>query len=149
VLAGVPSAHLLGITTYITTDLASVPLLWLGPLALYLVTFIIAFSRRPPISHALAARVLPIAALVPSILLAAHAGAGEPVWIDLPIHLVAFFFAALACHGELARDRPDAAHLTGYYLHLSVGGVLGGLAVVLVAPLVFASVTEYPLALVL
>lgn len=147
-LAFVPSSLLLGVTTYLSTDIATIPLLWILPLALYLLTFILAFARRPVVSPWLGQRVLPIGILVLLVLLLAE-GVQPPIVVTVALHLLVFFVAGLFCHGELARDRPSPQHLTAFYLWLAVGGVLGGLFNALVAPLVFPRVYEYPLALVL
>jgi hypothetical protein len=152
-LSFVPSSLLLGCTTYISTDLAPIPLMWVVPLALYLLTFILVFAKRPPIPHQLASRVLPIAvlALVLQVLMVATQFRGLPFWVLPLIHLFTFFVVALVGHGELAKDRPAPVHLTEFYLWMSVGGVLGGVFNALVAPVVFqhTGLTEYPLALVL
>ncbi|MBM4276090.1 MAG: hypothetical protein FJ134_16790, partial [Deltaproteobacteria bacterium] len=142
-----PSSLLLGITTYITTDIAAVPLLWIIPLALYLLTFVIVFSRRPLISHRLMVAVQPAAMLLVAILFLWGLQA-EGVWVIF-LHLLAFFVTAMVCHGELARSRPPTLHLTEYYLWIAVGGVLGGIFNAIVAPLIFKSLAEYPLVLVL
>jgi SAM-dependent methyltransferase len=144
-LALVPSSLMLGLTTYLTTDIASVPLLWTLPLALYLLTFILVFAKIGDRVTPLAARALPIAAVTVIFLLLAEIK--HPAGLLVPLHLLIFFIIALAIHGKLASLRPDPAHLTEYYLCLSIGGVLGGLLNTLVAPLVFSSVVEYPLAI--
>jgi hypothetical protein len=146
-LAFVPSSLMLGVTSYITTDLAPVPLLWIIPLALYLLTFIVVFARKPLIPHAWVVRILPLAVALTAIMTLM----GDVGWglAALPIHLTTFFLVGLACHGELVRDRPAVAHLTRFYLSMSVGGVLGGLFNALLAPQLFESVAEYPLAMVL
>lgn len=142
-----PSSLLLGITTYITTDIAAVPLLWIIPLALYLLTFVIVFSRRPLISHRLMVAVQPAAVLLVAILFLWGLQA-EGVWVIF-LHLLAFFVTAMVCHGELAQSRPPTFHLTEYYLWIAVGGVLGGIFNAIIAPLIFKSLAEYPLVLVL
>lgn len=147
-LAFAPSSLLLGVTTYITTDLAAVPLLWVLPLTLYLLTFVIVFSRRPAIPHAWMIRAMPYAAIVLAGLLCVGVYGHLPIPFLL-VHLAAFFVLAMVCHGELAQSRPDSAHLTEYYLWVSLGGVLGGAFNALVAPVLFDSVAEYPVALVL
>ncbi len=147
VLAFVPSSLLLGVTTHVSTDVAAMPLFWVVPLAAYLGTFILVFARRPPVSHALMIRLLPFLATVTAVVLVSDIA--DPLWAMVGIHLLTFACAAMVCHGELARDRPHPAHLTEFYLWLALGGVLGGLFNSLVAPLVFAGVAEYPLALVL
>jgi spermidine synthase len=146
-LAAVPSSLLLSVTTYISTDIAAIPLLWVVPLAIYLLTFILAFGRRRLVPHRLWVEALPVAMLPLVLVLVARAT--EPLALVIPTHLVAFFVAAMVCHGELARERPAPRHLTGFYLWLSLGSVLGGALTALVAPLLFTSVAEYPLALVL
>ncbi len=143
--SAVPSALLLGVTGHVSTDIASAPLLWVAPLALYLLSFVNAFARRPWIPPWLAARAMAFG----MVLLAAVFPWREPVGIFFPLHLGAFLCVALACHGELARRRPEAGRLTEFYLCLSVGGLLGGVLVALAAPLAFDSVLEYPLALAL
>ena len=147
VLAFVPSSLLLGVTTFLTTDVAAVPLLWIVPLVVYLLTFVLVFSRRTILSHKLISRALPLW-MLPLVWLIVF-NTGLPVAVQGPVHLLAFFLAAMVCHGELAQRRPDGRYLTEFYLSMSVGGVLGGLFNALIAPLVFTTVLEYPLALVL
>ena len=147
VLAFVPSSLLLGVTTYITTDLAAVPLLWVLPLAIYLLTFILAFGRWPRLlHHMVVALTLPLSLLVIFLMVSALP---ERIWVIVLWHFGLLFVIALACHGTLALDRPGPLHLTEFYLLISVGGVLGGLFNALVAPLVFSSLIEYPLMMVL
>jgi hypothetical protein len=143
-LAFVPSSLLLGVTQHISTDIASAPLLWVVPLTLYLGTFVIVFARRPVIPHRVAMFIQ-----VPMVLVFALL----PYWyvyhlrLILPLHLMVFFFVALVCHGELAKLRPAPRRLTEFYLWMSLGGVLGGAFTALLAPNIFATVMEYPLAL--
>ena len=146
-LAFVPSSLVMGVTTYVTTDLVAVPLLWVVPLALYLLSFVIVFARRRVVPRGLAAKVLPGAAVM--LALVYLSGATQPAWFLIFFHLLFLFFAALVCHGQLADERPDARHLSEFYLWLAVGGVLGGLFNALVAPLVFRTVVEYPLVIIL
>ncbi len=146
-LAFVPSSLMLGVTTYLSSEIAAVPLLWVIPLALYLLTFVIAFARREIFPRSLLVRALPI--VVVPLVVALNMQATEPIgWLML-LHLAVFFVAALLCHSQLAAERPAAEHLTGFYLWLSIGGVLGGAFNALVAPVVFSVVAEYPLAIVL
>jgi hypothetical protein len=144
-LAAVPSSLLLSVTSYITTDLA-VPLLWVFPLALYLATFALVFGRRAILSRRAMQVLLPFAAAVPLVMVAGYVR-GAPIFI--PFHLLALFVAAMACHGWLAASRPAVRRLTEFYLWLSIGGAIGGLFNLLVAPLVFRTLAEYPLGLVL
>jgi len=146
-LAFVPSSLMLSVTTYISTDIAAVPLLWVIPLALYLLTFVLVFASKPPLPHWLMVRVLPFVLLPLVVLLAAHLT--ETTLLLIILHLVAFFAVAMVCHGEIARDRPTPRHLTQFYLWISLGGVLGGVFNALLAPIIFSGVWEYPLTLVL
>lgn len=212
-LAFVPSSLMLGATTYITTDIAAIPLLWVTPLALYLLSFIIVFSHVPAWLQWL---ILTVSGAVIGCLLAALlwdmtlsgsrpffqllirsflvVGIGVGIygawwgwnhrntdmlhramvlvmpllvlgllffmlselktlhhWItwSLCMHLTTLFVVAMVCHGELAQDRPSAKYLTGYYLWMSVGGVLGGLFNALLAPLIFTGIVEYELVMML
>jgi len=138
---------MLGVTTYLTTDIASVPLLWVIPLALYLLTFILVFARRQYVSVVWLAKVLPLAAIALAFLLLTDVK--DPVWLLIVLHLGFFFLAAMVSHARLAATRPAPERLTEFYLWLSVGGVLGGLFNALISPAVFRTVVEYPLGMVL
>jgi hypothetical protein len=146
-LAFVPSSLMLAVTTYFSTDIAPVPLFWIAPLALYLLTFIVAFSVRSSTPQSIADRFMPL--LVLPLVMLMIAGAGISLWVAIPLHLAAFTMAALVCHGRLAADRPAAAHLTEFYFWIAFGGMLGGLFNTLAAPLLFSRVVEYPLVLIL
>lgn len=147
-LAALPSSLMLGVTTYLTTDVAPIPLFWVIPLMLYLLTFILVFARRPVYPAPWMRRVLCLPAVVLTIAFVAEVT--EPAWLFILLHLLVFFIAAMICHAELAKDRPPAKeYLTEFYLYMSLGGVLGGLFNVLVAPLIFRTVLEYPLAIIL
>ncbi len=146
-LAFVPSSLTLSVTTYLTTDIAAIPLLWVVPLAIYLLTFVLVFARRPLLPHALLLRWLPLVVLLVTLVLLSEAT--EPIGVVIGLHLLCLFWVSMVCHGELARSRPPGERLTEFYLWLAVGGVLGGLFNALVAPLLFQSVVEYPLVLVL
>jgi hypothetical protein len=145
VLAFVPSSYMLGVTTYMTTDLAAMPLLWVIPLALYLLTFILTFARRPPLAHRWMIMAFPMAAVMQALVMNISS-ATQPFFI--PVHLLSFFLAAMVCHGELARTRPTREHLTAFYLTMASGGVLGGLFNAIFAPIAFDRVAEYPMALI-
>jgi hypothetical protein len=147
-LAFAPSSLMLGVTNYITTDIASVPLLWIIPLALYLLTMVFAFSRRKFFSVRFGELIVPGATIVLLVLyLGESAVYGSRVLILL--HLAYFFFAALMCHSQLAEDRPGPQHLAQFYVWLSLGGVLGGIFNAIIAPMLFRAVVEYPLAILL
>lgn len=145
-LAALPSSLMLGVTTHLTTDVASAPFLWIVPLALYLVTFIIAFQTKP--------------AIHPQVTLVLHAGfaamcaamlpfPAQSFALELPVHVITFFVTALMCHQALAARRPDASRLTEFYLWMSLGGVLGGAFNAFLAPALFPDTWEYPLVLAL
>jgi hypothetical protein len=144
-LALLPSSLMLAVTSYLTTDIAAVPLMWVVPLALYLATFVIAFGSRADWWREVADRRLPLPIVALVVFMILHATG--PGWIIVPVHLIAFGLAALLCHCELARDRPPASQLTEFYFWISIGGMLGGMFNTLVAPAVFNSILEYPLAL--
>lgn len=145
-LAFVPSSLVLGITNYLTTDIAAVPLLWTLPLAIYLLTFVLAFARRQLVSIGMLARIAAGAAVLVTLVLLS--GATEPVWFLVAVHLAFFFFAALTLHTRLAALRPASARLAEYYLWLAIGGALGGFFNALIAPLIFTTTLEYPLAII-
>jgi hypothetical protein len=145
--AAVPAGLLVAVTAHISTDVAAVPLLWVLPLALYLLTLVIVFARRPVVPHWLVVAVQPafVIALVAVIIF-------DPVKTIvglLAVHLSVFFVNALMCHGELARTRPAPRYLTAFYLWISAGGVIGGIAAGLIAPHVFNWVAEYPILIAL
>ena len=146
-LAFIPSSLLFGVTSYITTEIAPTPLLWTIPLALYLVTFVLAFARRNLLPERLANTALGGLALLLTLVIVA--GATEPTGAIVLLHLCFFFVAAMVCHSKLANDRPDASRLAEFYLCVAVGGMLGGLFNTLIAPSVFNTLIEYPLVIVL
>src|SRR6185503_16493854 len=117
---------------YVTADVAAVPLLWVIPLALYLLTFVIAFTKRQFASAALLNRLMIVGALVVTLILAS--GATEPAWVLILANLGFFFVATMLCHGQLANDRPSVRHLPEYYLWIALGGALGSVFNVLIAP---------------
>jgi SAM-dependent methyltransferase len=145
-LAAIPSSLMLGVTTHLATDVASAPFMWVAPLALYLVTFIIAFQTKPMIPPYWAL-LLQAAALPATVFLLPQQG--NALALQLVLHLGCFFLSALVCHQALVARRPDPAHLTIFYLCLSIGGVVGGAFNAFVAPQAFDWVMEYPLVLVL
>jgi hypothetical protein len=146
-LAAVPSGLLVAVTAHISTDVAAVPLLWVVPLALYLLSFVVAFSRRPLIPHRLVVAVQP-AFIIGLIAVIIYDPISSIIGL-LAVHLTVFFVNALMCHGELARTRPPPRHLTAFYLWISAGGVIGGVATGLIAPHAFNWVAEYPILIAL
>ena len=147
-LAFVPSSLTLGVTTFISTDLAAVPLLWVIPLALYLLSFAITFGPAPARRlTTMAAYLHPVLAI--AVLAILHRPALVPTSGHLILHPLLLFSVGLVAHGRLAASRPSPSRLTEFYLWVAVGGVLGGIFNALVAPLVFDSILEYPLAIAL
>jgi len=146
-LAFVPSSLLLGLTNFISTDIASVPLLWIIPLTVYLFSFVVVFSRWNDKSHAWFVRLQPVF-LIPFVAYAFINPADLPYWMYLFFHVIAFFFAIMVCHGELAAQRPHSQHLTTYYLIMSFAGMLGGMFNTFVAPFIFNGIYEYPLMII-
>jgi len=146
-LAFVPSSLMLGVTTFISTDMASIPLLWIIPLSLYLLTFIIVFSNVSKDVHLLMALLMPVMVLLLVFMMTSKVGA--KFGMQVVLHMATFFIVAMVCHGELARTRPSPKHLTDFYLIMSLGGMLGGLFNALVAPIVFTFTSEYPITLVM
>jgi hypothetical protein len=146
-LAFVPSSLMLGVTTALTTDVPAIPLFWVLPLAIYLMSFVLVFAKRPPISHHWLIRRLPfliLIALIPTV-----SKTELPMLALLVMCLLTLFAVAMVCHGELARSRPQVRRLTEFYLWISFGGVLGGIFNSLVAPVIFSTVVEFPIALIL
>lgn len=145
-LAAIPSSLMLGLTSHLTTDVASAPLFWVIPLALYLVTFILAFSDRRFASDDL---LLKLQLCAVALCLALLPYSTESFALQFVVNLGAFFLSALACHFRLYDLRPDPSRLTDFYLCMSLGGVIGGIFNALIAPVLFTSVVEYPAVLVL
>lgn len=147
-LSFVPCSMMLGVTLYITTDIAATPLFWVLPLALYLFTFIITFNTKPLITHGWVIRnslFFLTFTLLGFILEVNQVRAWELVLFNL----LSFFVLSLLCHGELYQKRPPASSLTLFYLCLAMGGVLAGLFNGIIAPHWFNNVYEYPIAILL
>ncbi len=145
-LAAIPSSLMLGVTAYLSTDVASAPFLWVVPLALYLSTFVIAFQARPIIPLWLTLTLQAAASAVCVGMVAFRTGEWAFIFA---VHLIAFFLITLMCHQRMAARRPPPDRLTEFYLLMSLGGVVGGAFTALVAPVIFNNVYEYPLMLVL
>ncbi len=142
-ISAVPSGLLIAVTAYISTDIAAAPLLWVIPLSLYLLTWILVFQRRALIPHKTMLFLQPFA--IAGIVVLLYYAGWIPLLDSLTGHLVAFFIITMACHGELARTRPAPQFLTTFYVSLSLGGMIGGLFSGLVAPYAFSWVAEYPI----
>ncbi len=143
-LAFFPSSLMLGVTQYISTDIGSMPLLWVPPLALYLLTFILVFAKNEIRLPSISRTILPIAVM---LTLAASVTEIE-MWVLILVHLATFFLIAMYFHGRLAETRPDTEGLTDFFIWMSVGGALGGLFNSLLAPAIFDRPLEYTTILV-
>ena len=146
-LAFLPSAMMLAVTTYITADVASAPLFWVLPLAIYIATFMLAFGRRQRAAPRWLARFQAVALVLAAAMTLVGAAGLVRLGLSLGIALTAFGLTAALCHLKLAQERPEVGHLTRYFLLISVGGVLGGLFAGLLAPMLFNGPWEYPILL--
>jgi hypothetical protein len=145
-LAFVPSSMMLGVTTYFSTDIAAAPLLWVIPLSLYLLSFILVFSNWFTLPYAFIVRqILP--GLAVFVAVSQFYGSALSLWLLALLHLGCFFVVSLVCHGKLSEDRPSPERLTEYFFWISVGGVAGGVFNAIVAPLLFNWSYEYPIAI--
>ena len=144
-LSFAPSSLLMGVTQYITTDIVATPLFWILPLTLYLMTFIIAFARKPIISHAWMVREQSFFLIFPLLALGKNAVATNTFEL-IAFPLLGFFVLAMVCQGELVRTRPRTSHLTEFYLWIALGGFLGSVFNGLIAPLLFNGIYEYYMA---
>jgi hypothetical protein len=145
-LAFAPSKLLIGVTTYLSTDIASVPFLWVIPLSIYLFTFVLVFARRQIFGRQFMLFMQLLLAM--TLMVAICMGPGRNIILRASLHLIAFFATAMVLHRELADSRPRAEYLTEFYLWMSLGGVLGGVFNVLLGPMLYDSLVEYPFALV-
>ncbi|MBL8711376.1 MAG: fused MFS/spermidine synthase [Alphaproteobacteria bacterium] len=148
-LAFIPSCLLMGVTTYITSDVISAPLVWILPLALYLLTFVIAFSSKPIVSLRVMEAVQPYTICLAVIVISLLGAKWLFSWPGVAFYITVFTLVALACHARLASLRPlnDGRQLTSFYLMMSIGGALGGVLNAFVIPTVFNRVVEFPLTL--
>jgi len=137
------SVLLLAITNELTQDVATVPLLWIAPLSIYLFTFILCFSRFPLYWRPLYETAFIFLSLVVAI--GWTQGFDAAFLLSFIFHLVLLFVACMICHGELVRLKPTPSHLTSFYVYIAVGGALGGLFVSIVSPLIFPGLYELPL----
>jgi hypothetical protein len=150
-LAAVPSSLMLGVCTFMSTDISAIPLFWVLPLTLYLLSFILVFLRWPEpwvgTPHRLVLMIQPAALLVLVYVTLVHMDPSR-LLLTVGLILATFFLTALACHGELAKDRPPTKHLTEFYLWMSVGGMVGGMFNALLAPVLIPNAIEFSMALV-
>ena len=157
-LAFIPSSLMLGVTSFMTNNIASTPFLWIMPLALYLLTFVIVFARKPMVSAQGLSKLFPWVVIVGFLLIAPNYPIGiagiqintsPPPILKIPLLLMVYFLISLYCHAILVEKRPAASGLTEFYILMSFGGVLGGIFNALIAPVIFNAVYEFMLVLAL
>lgn len=157
-LAFLPSSLMLGVTSYMTNNIASTPFLWIMPLALYLLTFVIVFARKPLVSAAGLSKLFPWVVIAGFLLIVPNhpipiggfsIDLSPPPAVKIPLLLTVYFLIALYCHAILVEKRPATSGLTEFYILMSVGGVLGGIFNALIAPVIFNAVYEFVLVLAL
>ena len=157
-LAFIPSSLMLGVTSFMTNNIASTPFLWIMPLALYLLTFVIVFARKPMVSARGLSKLFPWVVIVGFLLIAPNYPIGiagiqintsPPPILKIPLLLMVYFLISLYCHAILVEKRPAASGLTEFYILMSFGGVLGGIFNALIAPVIFNAVYEFMLVLAL
>jgi hypothetical protein len=142
-LSAIPAGLVIAVTAHITTDIAAAPLLWVMPLALYLLSFVAIFRDRPWIHHDTVVRLVPISVVPLAIPLP---GSNNALWlVMIAINLLALLLLSLLCHGELYQRRPATSQLTRFYLWVAFGGMLGGIFAALLAPNIFPRIYEYPI----
>ncbi len=146
VLAAVPAGLMIAVTAHISTDIAAAPLLWVIPLALYLLSYVLVFQVRPIIPHRFFVQTQPF--LIALLIATFAVDLQLNILVLFAIHIATFFVTCMVCHGELAGRRPAARYLTGFYLWMAVGGVAGGILAGMVMPRLFNWVAEYPLLLI-
>jgi hypothetical protein len=144
-LPALGSVMLLATTNLLTQDVAPIPLLWVLPLSVYLLSFVLTFQRRNWYFRALFHPLFAITALL--VVIALFRGASMNVFGQIGVFLAMLFTACMVCHGELARIKPEARYLTAFYLTLSAGGAFGGIFVGIIAPLIFPGIFEYHIGL--
>lgn len=147
ILAFLPSALLLAVTSHVTTDVAPVPMLWVVPLALYLATFVVAFALT---SRTLSSRLTRVVIAVAFVAATSSALPGDEITVlpEIIVQMLMLTGVCFVAHSRLAADRPDPEHLTTYYMVIAAGGALGGLLNGLLAPVLFDRVLEYPLVMI-
>jgi hypothetical protein len=144
-LSGTASALLLATTNYVSQEIAVIPFLWIVPLSLYLASFVLTFDSERWYARAPWATLLALGITLSAFVLERDVGAH--VLLQIGVAAFTLFAACMVCHGELARTKPAASHLTSFYLAITVGGAVGGAFVSLAAPVVFPGMWEYPLGL--
>ncbi len=146
-LAACPSTLLLALTGHMTMDLAPMPFLWVLPLAIYLLSFILCFDASRWYLRKTFLVLLPVALAATAWLMDKSPADLPNVFLPIVAFSAAFFVCCMVCHGELARLKPHPRYLTGYFLMLAVGGAIGGIFVALISPAIFNSYYEFPISI--
>ena len=144
-LSACGSILLLATTNQISQEVAVSPFLWIAPLSIYLLTFILTFESDRWYRRGLFAAAAGVLAPVTCAVIGATVAVS--LWTQLGVDLAALFVTCMVCHGELARSKPSPRHLTAFYLTVSAGGAVGGVFAALIAPRIFTEFSEYPMAL--
>jgi hypothetical protein len=144
-LAGCASVLLLATTNQMSQDVAVVPFLWMLPLALYLVSFILCFDSDRWYGRGVWGTLLALGLVLNAVVV--ERGVEARLWLQVAVPSLALLAACMICHGELVRLKPPARHLTSFYLTITAGGAAGGVFVGMIAPAIFPGLWEYPLAL--
>ena len=145
-LAACGSTVLLAVTSYITQNIAAVPLLWTIPLSLYLITFILCFEARSWYNRGFYLRFFAVGLAAMAYVLGNSQHPMSP-WLVIIIFFLGLFGCCMVCHGELAALKPPVSELTSFYLYVALGGAIGALFVAIVAPKIFSGYYELPIAL--
>lgn len=144
--AFVPSSLMFSVTTVLTTEIPPIPMFWVVPLAIYLLSCILVFGRKLPASKLAITDRMPFVILagVTPLLVNGH----WPLLVEVAVNLMTLFVVSVACHGELAESLPPAEHLSTFYLWIAFGGVLGWLFNAVIAPVIFSTAFEFSLTLI-
>ena len=145
VIAACASLLMVATTGEICRDVAPLPLLWVAPLFLYLLTFVLCFEREAAYRRWILGPLLIVATALACYFLAS--GFRVDGLQQIGAYLIALFAGCMVCHGELARMKPDPRYITSFFLYLAAGGALGGLFAAIIAPRIFRGYWEYQLAL--
>ncbi|MBK9079454.1 MAG: fused MFS/spermidine synthase [Hyphomicrobium sp.] len=144
--AAIPSGLLVAFTTHLSTDIAAAPFLWVVPLAMFLLTFVLVFRDKPVIQHGILVRIQP---LLVSVTILSLIATMFDWWQSSLVAFSSFLVTTLVAHRALYEDRPAASYLTAFYLWMSLGGALGGIFAAIIAPQIFNATYEFPLLLTL
>jgi hypothetical protein len=144
-LSASASTLLLATTNQISQEIAVNPFLWIAPLSVYLLTFVLTFESEHWYRRGLFAGIAGVGAAVVCAVISAAVALS--LWMQFAVYLVGLFATCMVCNGELVRSRPSPSYLTTFYITVAAGGVAGGIFVALIAPHIFTEFSEYPIGL--